>query len=104
MNKFRKWLIHKLGGILKEEQLVNEYKIIQNTCPLITIADNQLIDNYTLVQYDGHIEDIMNSVKDQIAYNISQHMLAQNLIHFDEEEVHYGKIIRGIVKFVKDWR
>jgi len=104
MSKFRKWLIHKLGGILKSEQIINEYKITQNVCPIITLADNQLIDNYTLTQFIGNEHALENEIKEQIAYHISQHMLAQNLIHFDEEEVHYGKIIRGTAKFVKDWR
>lgn len=91
MNKFKKWIIRKLGGIPKDE-----LSIIK---PKIEISETELIEiesKFSVVGTHRHAEDEIHFIKGRLIGNILSkiHFPIKSRKNFIDDTTEYSAIIK----------
>ena len=98
MNKFKKWLIHKLGGFTVQERITHE--IIRSTAPIVRLSGTIAVPNYIKQPDALELSYYMN---EELGNKIGNMLIKNNYIDIKQERTEdgYGIIVRGTVYVAK---
>ena len=97
MDRCRRFIINKLGGVPREDGLavVNKYKVEHVTYPTIKLAR----ELYRCID-PNYKEDSLNFIKRELATGIGEAMLDMGLLTFTYETDDWGVMVRATVDIV----
>ena len=97
MGRVRQFIIKKLGGVPREEAVVNNYKIEHVTYPIIKLALE-----YECFYNDN--EEIISYAEKELAREFGISLLETNLIQIQRHRGHEGTVVLRAVLEVVDRR
>lgn len=100
MSKFRKWLIHKLGGLVPEDKV--KYEVVnKRTQPIkcvITVSENEM----RFLENDEEFKEYINrSLKRQLAEGIAPYVKFSNYTNPSSKITYYEGIIEIVLPEAK---
>lgn len=95
MDRCRRFIINKLGGVPREEVVVNNYRVEPVTYPTIKLAREYEC------QYD---EETINYAERGLAREFGISLLEANLIQIERHRGHEGNVILRAILEVVDKR
>lgn len=95
MDRCRRFIINKLGGIPREEAVVNNYKIEHVTYPTIKLAREYECEYY---------EETIGYAERELAREFGISLLEAHLIQIERHRGHEGNIVLRAVLEVVDKR
>lgn len=94
--KFKSWLIHKLGGITKEECKIPQPNLILEEDKLIGVcAEMNILDNEYITE-----EQVENLLKEKLIKLIKPYMKVEKNVEFGTTK--YSAIIKIPIKYTKE--
>ena len=95
MARCRRFIINKLGGVPREEAVVNNYKIEHVTYPTIKLAR----ELYSIIDAQ-YADEELNRIKRELATDIGEAMLDMGLLKFTYEPDEWGVRVRADLEVV----
>ena len=92
-NSFRTWLIHKLGGVLPNEQTKVKVYTADRVIPIHVRSSFFL--SYKEVRMMNRNEEFINLAKRKIVQDIADYIFKQGLFSFTSEHLPIGRKIEG---------
>ena len=99
MNRFRKWLIHKLGGYTKEDIDNQPIKYSVQNIKLETIKAIHYVDDYRI--FNCTQDDIESYLQDMLSKKILTHIRPEYCWEQDGKEIRYIAKIELPSQYVK---
>ena len=94
MDRCRRFIINKLGGVPREEIIVNNYRVEHVTYPTIKLAR----------EYECQYNEEMSYVEKELARGLGISLLEANLIQIKYHRGHEGNVVLRAVLEVVDKR
>lgn len=99
MNKFKRWLIRKLGGFTERERVIPE--VVRSTAPIVRLSDmialpNDYLDHITVTELDSFI-------KEELGHRLGNMLIKENYVDitYERSDTGISIIIRGTIYVAK---
>jgi len=95
VDRCRRFIINKLGGVTREEAVVNNYRVEHVTYPTIKLAR----ELYSIIDAQ-YADEELNCIKKELATDIGEAMLDMGLLKFTYEPDEWGVRVRADLEVV----
>ena len=99
MNKFKRWLIHKLGGFTVQERIAHE--VVRSTAPIVRLSEAITLPNRYLERIPAL--DLNKEIDKELGHRLGEVLIRNNCVdiqcEYDEDD--YVTIIKGTIYVAK---
>jgi hypothetical protein len=101
MNKFKKWLIKKLGGEIRPPEI----KIIKETVPVETIKTRVRVPDFERLIFKPSDEEIIKQMRGEISKQVGEFLFDNGLLQIQRKFDIYDNCewIETSTKVIREW-